>query len=53
LEPGRIELPLEKLDLKRLEQEIVQKTLLRFNGNKTKTAEYLGLTRSALRSKLK
>lgn len=53
LEPGKIKLPLEKLDLKRLEEEIVQKTLLRFNGNKTKTAEYLGLTRSALRSKLK
>jgi transcriptional regulator with PAS, ATPase and Fis domain len=53
LEPGNIKLPPDKLDLKVLEEEIVKKTLLKFNGNKTKTAEYLGLTRSALRSKLR
>lgn len=53
LEPGKIRLPDNKLDLKQLEEEIVQKVLLKFNGSKTKTAEYLGLTRSALRSKLK
>lgn len=53
LEPGKIKLPPERLDLKNLEEEIVNKALQRFNGNKTKTAEYLGLTRSALRSKLK
>jgi two-component system response regulator AtoC len=53
LEPGRIKLPPDKLDLKALEEEIVRKTLSKFNGNKTRTAEYLGLTRSALRSKLK
>ncbi len=53
LEPGKIKLPPDKLDLKALEDEIVQKVLQRFDGNKTKTAQYLGLTRSALRSKMK
>ncbi|NIM15218.1 MAG: response regulator [Candidatus Aminicenantes bacterium] len=53
LEPGKFNLPPDKLDLKTLEEEIVQKALVKFNGNKTKTAQYLGLTRSALRSKLK
>jgi DNA-binding NtrC family response regulator len=52
LEPGKFSLPPDKLDLKQLEEEIVQKALQRFNGNKTKTAQYLGLTRSALRSKM-
>ncbi len=53
LEPGKIRLPESKLDLKDLEEEIVNKALLKFGGNKTRAAEYLGLTRSALRSKLK
>jgi len=53
IEPGKIKLPPEKLDLKALEEEIVQKALQHFNGNKTRTAEYLGMTRSALRSKIK
>ncbi len=53
LEPGKIRLPEHGFDLRELEHEIVEKTMLRFNGNKTRTAEFLGLTRSALRSKLK
>ena len=53
LDPARIGLPPDQLDLKALEEEIVRKALLMFNGNKTKAAEYLGLTRSALRSRLK
>jgi transcriptional regulator with PAS, ATPase and Fis domain len=53
LEPGKLKLPPDQLNLKELEDEIVEKTLHMFNGNKTKTADYLGLTRSALRSKLK
>ena len=53
LEPGKLKLPPDSLDLKRLEEEIVEKALQKFSGNKTKTAEYLGLTRSALRSKLR
>ena len=32
--------------------EVVKKALKKHNNNKTKTAEYLGITRSALRSKL-
>jgi DNA-binding NtrC family response regulator len=53
IQPGKIHLPPGQLDLKALEREIVEKALRKFNGNKTKTAEYLGLTRSALRSKIK
>jgi DNA-binding NtrC family response regulator len=53
LDVGKFKLPTDKLDLRALEEEIVEKALLKFSGNKTKTAQYLGLTRSALRSKLK
>jgi two-component system response regulator AtoC len=53
LEPGKIRLPADKLDLKSVEEEIVKKALVKFKGNKTKAAEYLGLTRSSLRSRLK
>ncbi|MCP4149042.1 MAG: sigma-54-dependent Fis family transcriptional regulator [bacterium] len=52
LKPGKIRLPEKKLNLKSLEDEIVRKAMQKFKGNKTRTAEYLGLTRSALRSKL-
>ncbi len=48
-----MKLPEDKLDLKKLESEIALKALKKFDGNKSKTAEYLGLSRSALRSKLK
>jgi len=48
----RFELPDEKLNLKDLEKEIVKRVLKKFNGNKSKTAEYLCISRSALRSKL-
>lgn len=53
IDPANPGLPPDRLDLKKLEESIVQKTLDMFDGNKTKTAEYLGLTRSALRSKIK
>ncbi len=52
-EPGQIFLPPGRLNLKELEEEIVTRALEKFKGNKTQTAAYLGLTRSALRSKLK
>lgn len=52
LEKGQVRLPPHRLNLKELEEEIVRKALEKFNGNKTKTAAYLGLTRSALRSKI-
>lgn len=45
-------LPENELDLEKLERVIVQKALTKFDGNKTKTADYLKTTRSALRSKL-
>ena len=45
-------LPSEGLDIKGLEAEIVRKAFRMFKGNKSKTAQYLGLTRSALRSRL-
>ena len=53
LEIGAIELPPDSLNLQELEAEIVRKALKKYNGNKSKTAQYLGLTRSALRSKIK
>lgn len=53
IQPGNIQLPDNELNLKKLEEEIVQKALEKFNGNKTRVAQYLGLTRSALRSKIK
>lgn len=52
LTPRNFELPENKFDLKELEKEIVKKTLQKFDGNKSKAAEYLCLTRSALRSRL-
>lgn len=53
IKPGHIVLPPDSLPLDQLETEIVQKALTKFNGNKTRTATYLGLTRSALRSRMK
>jgi DNA-binding NtrC family response regulator len=53
LELGKIRLPENRLPLEHLEQEIVGKALKKFEGNKTRVAEYLGLSRSALRSRLK
>lgn len=45
-------LPDDGLNIEELEKEIVRRALKKFHGNKTKTAEYLGITRSALRSRL-
>jgi two-component system response regulator AtoC len=50
---GKVNLPEEELNLKELEREIVRAALEKFDGNKTQTARYLGMTRSALRSKIK
>ncbi|MDQ1266298.1 MAG: hypothetical protein QG635_1450, partial [Bacteroidota bacterium] len=52
LKIGGFELPDEGLNLQNLESEIVRKVLEKFNGNKSKTAAYLGLTVSSLRSRL-
>lgn len=50
--PGRIVLPEYELPIEQLELEIVRKALKKFDNNKTKTADYLGITRSALRSRM-
>lgn len=52
LTPGRIVLPDDGLHIEQLELEIVRKALKKFDNNKSKTAEYLGITRSALRSRM-
>ncbi|MCT4586739.1 MAG: sigma-54 dependent transcriptional regulator [Carboxylicivirga sp.] len=51
--PGELVLPPEAFSLEQLELEIIDKTMTRFNGSKTKTADYLGITRFALRSRLR
>ena len=50
---NKIVLPEEELNLEQLEIEIVKKALKKFSNNKSKTAEYLRITRSALRSRIK
>jgi two-component system, NtrC family, response regulator AtoC len=52
-DPENLLLPPDKLNLREMEDAIISKTLSKFNGNKTKTATYLGMTRTTLRSKLK
>ncbi|MFA6470408.1 MAG: sigma-54 dependent transcriptional regulator [Candidatus Latescibacterota bacterium] len=52
-DPENLILPPDSLNLRYLEDIIINKTLSKFNGNKTKTATYLGMTRTTLRSKLK
>ncbi len=52
IELGRIILPEDSLNIEQLEIEIVRKALKKFNNNKTKTAQYLGISRSALRSRM-
>lgn len=52
LNPSDILLPEDSFDLEKFEIEIVKKALKKFKNNKSKTAEYLGLTRSALRSRI-
>lgn len=46
-------LPEEPLDLEWYMQDIVHKALKKFGGNKTKTAQYLGISRSSLSCRLK
>ena len=52
LKSGTFKLPEKPFNIKELEREIVQLAIDRFNGNKSKTAQFLGLTLSALRSRL-
>jgi tRNA A-37 threonylcarbamoyl transferase component Bud32 len=46
------DLPEKKLSIKDLSNEIVVKALKKFSGNKTRAAEYLGISRQALYRKL-
>ena len=48
-----VSLPDEKLPLENHINEIIRKALEKHNGNKAKTASYLGITRRALYSRLK
>ncbi|WP_163323118.1 sigma-54-dependent transcriptional regulator [Draconibacterium mangrovi] len=53
LRPGEVVLPEEGFSIEELEVEIVAKAIKRFDGAKTAVAEYLGISRSALRSRLR
>lgn len=44
----RFELPPNSISLDAVERELIVRALERFNGNQTKTAQYLGLTRKTL-----
>ncbi len=48
---GDFVIPDQPFDLAVLEREIVRRTLEKFGGNKTKTAEFLGISRSQLYDK--
>lgn len=52
IETGNIILPEGRLSIQEVEKEIVSKAMKKFKGNKTRVADYLDITRSALRSKL-
>lgn len=47
-----IQLPEQQLDLEALNQAVILKALARFKGNKTHTANYLGISRNALYTRL-
>jgi two-component system, NtrC family, response regulator AtoC len=53
IDPNNIEIPKNPFNLDELNQVIIKKTLEKFNGNKTKTAEFLGLTRIQLYGRFK
>ncbi len=52
LDLERLELPETALDLDALNQTIIQKALEKFEGNKTRAAAYLGMSRYALHRRL-
>ncbi len=52
LKLGQIVLPPDKLNLQDVENEIVTKAMEMFSNNQTRAAEYLGLSRHALRTRL-
>jgi DNA-binding NtrC family response regulator len=52
IEASTITLPEHPFKLEELTQSIIQEALAKFNGNKTKAAAYLGISRYALYRKL-
>ena len=53
INPGSLVLPSEGFDLEKLNDEIILKALRLHGGNKSHTAQYLGITRSKLLTRLK
>ncbi|MFH1059752.1 MAG: sigma-54 dependent transcriptional regulator [Pseudomonadota bacterium] len=51
--PAGPDLPQGGLDLEAMNRDILTKTLARFQGNQTKAAQYLGLSRRVLQGRLK
>ncbi len=45
-------LPADELNLKALEDQIIAQALVKFNGNKTRVAKYLGMSRTTLNSRI-
>ncbi len=52
LVPGSFKLPAENFNLREIELEVVKLALRKFKNNKSKASQFLGLTLSALRSRL-
>ena len=52
-DPAGMELPEENLHLSELETTVIHKALAKHEGNRTRTAAYLGISRSTLLRKLK
>ena len=52
LRPDHIQLPEKPIDLEALNREIILKALQRHNGNQTRTAQYLGLSRRVLQGRI-
>ena len=52
IKPGQVQLPPDELNLLKLESEIVRKALSKFENNKTRAAQYLGISRHALQTRL-
>ncbi len=50
--PVSFDLPEDELNLERLEQAVIRAALARFDNNLTHTAEYLGLSRFALKRRM-
>ncbi len=53
LQPGQVVLPEEEFDLQVLIEEIILKAVDKFDGNRNKAAQYLGLSWNTLNNRLK